>query len=188
MFYPNCGTSTPAGQSVCSNCGTAVMHQQPITDIFSQQPYAPRMSMGWYKFLIYFCLWVGAILTFITGISYLFGFQQGGMTDCAFAVYSVEQFFVDTIYGIVCIALGIFMIVTRFRLARFRANALALLYCVYALNTVIPLLYILATSAVTMLPLSWLFDAQTISMIVVSVAMIVINVIYFRKRREMFVR
>ncbi|MBE6932052.1 MAG: zinc ribbon domain-containing protein [Ruminococcaceae bacterium] len=196
-----CGTPIPAGQPACANCGTAVLQQSTPAaypqqaypqQSYPQQPYPQQIPpvqkpMKWFKFLIYFSLWAGAVLTLITGVSSLFGLQYGGMSDYVYAAYGAQRF-VDIVYGMICIALGVFMIVTRFRLAAFRSNAPAMLYGVYALNTIVPLIYIFATATVTMIPLSDYLDAQTISSIVTSAIMIVINVIYFGKRRDMFVR
>lgn len=187
MFCPNCGTPIPAGQPACSNCGTAVA-QQPNPAAYPQQPYpqppyAPQKPMNWFKFLIYFSLWAGGILNIISGLS-LFSSVLVGSAYSLFPGQSA----VDIIYGIACILLGIYTIVTRFQLARFRKNAPMMLHGVYILNILFSLIYLFATSAVTLIPLSMLFNAQMVGQFVGAAVMIVINVIYFGKRRDMFVR
>lgn len=187
-----CGTPIPAGQPACANCGTAVVQQSTPAAYsqqsypqqpYPQQPYAPQKPMGWFKFLIYFSLWAGAILNIISGLSTF-------ISVVTYSTYSLfpGQIAVDVIYGIVCILLGVYTIVTRFQLARFRKNAPMMLHSIYILSIAFSVIYLIATSAVTMIPLSQFLNAQMIGSFGGSIAMIVINVIYFGKRSDMFVR
>lgn len=171
-----CGTPIPAGQPACSNCGTAVV----------QQPYTAQKPMNWFKFLIYFSLWAGGIINIISGFSTMFGLHYAEFAEATYRFFPGQRT-VDILYGIVCILMGIYAIVTRFQLARFRKNAPAILYGMYALYIVFPCMYLFATAAVTLIPLMQLIDAEMIGQLIGTAVMIVVNVIYFGKRRDMFI-
>lgn len=184
MFCPNCSTPIPEAHQICPSCGTTVI----------QQPAAQK-PMKWFKYLIYFSLWSRFVIYIFTGMYIISGYRFFGYTD---SIYSLipGQSTVDFIYGIACIFIGFYTIVTRFQLAQFCRNAPKMLYGIYFLDFMFSLFYLIASAAITLIPFAQLSDTPMIGQIamemiyhLVAVAMmIVINAIYFGKRREMFVR
>ena len=186
MFCPNCGASVNDGNSFCTNCGASLSttnNQQPQ----HQQPLVPEQKMGWFKFIIYFGLFAGALLNLASGFSLLSGEIYEGNAK------QVNDFFdelesIDKIVGIALIALAAFGIFVRFRLAGFYQNGPALLNTVYIAGVVISLVYLIgATSALGDFAENIDFSSY-ISNIVSSITVVIINTIYFKKRKHLFVK
>ena len=157
------------------------VYQQPV----QQYPY----PMNWYKFVIYFALFAGAVINAISGILHLTGSvweMQDVSADMVYAVFGGMQA-VDIIYGIGAIALAAFNIVTRMHLAKFRKTGPKFLSVCYGVAVGLALLYIILTSAVTGISIGDLVGATEILQLVVSIVMLVINVVYFNKRASLFV-
>ncbi len=176
---PNCGSAINVGQSVCLNCGAAIT------------PPAEQHPMKWYKFLIYFSLFAGAVLNFIAAMLYITGSvypaTSGGQATAklVYEVYGSSLKTIDVLYGIVMLALAAFCIITRFKLSGFKKGAPVFLYAVYIADVVVTLIYNIALTAVTDIPS--IFTVSNISSITMTVIMVILNYIYFKKRQELFV-
>lgn len=211
MFCPNCGTNVGNAERFCPNCGAALNqntasanpqpnyqqpsyqqpnYQQPNYQPVYQQPVQQYpYPMNWYKFVIYFALFAGAVLNAINGILHLTGSvweMQNVSADMVYAVFGGMQA-VDIIYGIGAIALAAFNIVTRMHLAKFRKTGPKFLSVCYGVAVGLALLYIILTSAVTGISIGDLVGATEIMQLVVSIVMLVVNVVYFNKRASLFV-
>lgn len=214
-FCTNCGARVAQGGNAPVNQPNGQQQtyaQQPYNQQpYGQQPYGqpqrpvsqPSNTVGghpmaWYKFLIYFSLFAGAILNAISGIMSLTGanYHEDG-SDYSEVFY---KFFpglqtVDIIFGILCIALAAFGIYVRFRLSGYCANGpkmLSLLYtAVAAMNVVylIALYIVISGSAIgDRVDFSEIVNVVAIvSNSAVSIAMIGINKKYFDNRKELFV-
>ena len=184
MFCPNCGTPVSEAYQACPSCGTAVILQQP----------AAQMPMKWFKFLIYFSLWGRFIIYNFTAMSVMSGSRFFGYADTIYSLFP-GQSIIDFVYGIGCILIGIYTLVTRFRLAQFFRNASKMLYGVYFLDIIFSLFYLIATASITLIPFAQLSDTpmmgqiamQMVCHIIAAALLLLVNMIYFRKRREMFV-
>ncbi|MDD6049959.1 MAG: hypothetical protein PUC00_01605 [Clostridiales bacterium] len=153
-----------------------------------QNSVTPTQStpMKWHKFLIYFGLWLGGILTALTGVGLVTGsaYETTGSTaDQVYRVFPSLQP-VDVVMGIFAILLGALMIVARFDLARFKHNGPKRLYIVYGANAAFVLVYPLLVSAMTTLSFMELLD---IGSLIGSILGIVINKVYYDKRMHLFV-
>ena len=206
MFCPNCGTNVGNAERFCPNCGAALNqntasanpqpnyqqpnYQQPNYQPVYQQPVQQYpYPMNWYKFVIYFALFAGAVINAISGILHLTGSvweMQDVSADMVYAVFGGMQA-VDIIYGIGAIALAAFNIVTRMHLAKFRKTGPKFLSVCYGVAVGLALLYIILTSAVTGISIGDLVGATEILQLVVSIVMLVVNVVYFNKRASLFV-
>ncbi len=146
-----------------------------------------QYPMKWYKFLIYFALFFGAILNFGTGILYVTGEVYSLQSSSPEMVYYVFGNLkgLDVIMGILLIAISVFGIYTRFQLAGFKANGPMCVYILYGATAALNFLYPLIASAIT--DISGLFDTSTITSVCVSLAMIGLNKTYFDKRKELFI-
>lgn len=178
-------------------------YQAPVQNPYQQNGYQPPVqnpyygaanqavqpSMKWFNFLIYFSLFFGAVINFVFGFNFLTGgiyFVQSDGQVSADMVYSMFDGLkaVDIIYGILMIALAGFSIYTRFRLSKYKANGPMCICMVYGASAGIALLYIIAVSVIT--GESRLIGSNVVS-IIASVVLIVLNYIYFNKRKELFV-
>lgn len=157
-------------------------------DFAQQEESNPASAVGntpmkWHKFLIYFLLWLGGIGNIVSGLVQFTGSQYGTDAGQVYAYYSGLQA-LDILFGVLCIGLGVMQIVTRFKLARFKAVAPKLLLATYIAAAAYNLLYPVVASAVTGLALSELLDIGTV---IGNVLMAVLNHLYYSKRAHLFV-
>lgn len=147
--------------------------------------------MKWYKFLIYFSLFAGAVLNVINAISYLTGsvyISQGfDISDInyLYTVYHGLQT-ADIIYSIVLIGLAVLGFVARFQLAKYKAKGPILLYALSAGSMAVSLIYSIATYSILSVDIGAEI-APLISNLVTQTVMLVLNYVYFNKRKDMFV-
>lgn len=191
MFCPKCGAQLADGVAFCSSCGNSVTPQAaPAPQQPLAQPGEPALSMKWFKFLIYFGLWAGAILNIVlNGVVMLSGLHYGD-AETAKLVYAMfgDLKSLDTLCGILAIVVGVLGIYTRFQLAGFKKNGPMLLTCVYAGAIAFNLIYIIGCNSV--LPeyiLSEMDYSSIYSNTVTSAVMIFVNIAYFKKRAHLFV-
>lgn len=216
MFCPNCGNQVAEGQAFCANCGTKMQApaapeqpvQQPVQQptytepVYTQPAYqqapeqlGPQQSMKWYKFLIYFSLFASAILNVVSGIMLLIGesYKNEDGDNITEALYKLMDGLesVDMIFGIIIIAFAVFLIYVRFRLAGFYKNGPKMLLTVYVLIAVINIVYIIAVESCHTELTSKLIEidyTNAITQIIVAVVMVIVNTVYFNKRKELFVK
>lgn len=108
MVCNNCGYQVPDGQYTCPVCGSYVGSGQPQMqygqqnmynqqNMYSQQnntyqnlmnqanyqqnSYQPQLGMKWYKFVIYFLLFLSAILNLFGGIAIMTGAHYTDSTE-----------------------------------------------------------------------------------------------------------
>ena len=154
-------------------------------DIYDTRPESDvKLGMKWYKFLIYFLLWAGAILNFLNAIAMLTGSIYEAEGVPAHTVYDVfpELKSIDLIFGILLIALSIYQIVVRFALAKFKHNAHSMLKQMYICSICWEMLYaILVTNAIGS---SVIIEALVSS--AVRFVIILIDEKYFKNRAHLF--
>lgn len=201
-FCNKCGVQIEnENAQFCTNCGAQIV--APITNstpIYGQhQPtpsYIPaepvtQYKMKWFKFLIYFALFLGAFVNFVFGFNYISGgiyFSQsnGQVTaDMVYSVYGMGLKALDVIYGIVLLALAGFGIYTRSRLAKYKVNAPMCVYILYGAGTVLSFIYNVALLAVT--GLNQIFSVNSITSLIASIVIILLNRKYFSKRASLFI-
>ena len=133
--------------------------------------------MGWYKFMIYFQLFAGAVIDIIVGLSVMSISRLG-------SGYGTSSSFFGTIFvlmGVFCIAFGIFYIYCRTLMARFSTKAITTLYIVYGVNIAVSVFGLIGSSRSGSSP------ASTIINLGATIALLVINMSYFTKRAHLFV-
>lgn len=183
MYCPKCGKPIPDGSPVCPEC------LQPLTDMAispAAENTAPDLPMKWYKFLIFFALWANAILNILTGITHLSGmtYAAAGVTAKeVYAYFGQGLHVLDIAMGVIMIALGVFSIIVRFQLAGYKKQGPKMLLVLYGVSLVVSILYSIIASAMTSVNV---VDSSSISSLVVSVVMIFVNYIYFKKRAHLF--
>ena len=90
----------------------------------------------------------------------------------------------DTFYGIAAIALGVFQIIVRNRLSRFRANGPESLKILYFISIGASLIYISWASSATRVNM---LTSSNITSVFSSVLFLIINTSYYKKRSSLFV-
>ncbi len=142
-------------------------------------------QLKWHKFLIYFGLWAGALINASTAFQYFTGTLYGENASAVYAYFGGMKT-LDAIIGVVLLAIAAMGIYVRFQLAGFKTGAPNKLIYLYIANLAIPLLYLLAASSITGISFTELISDPGASL-AVSVAMMIINKIYYGKREALFV-
>lgn len=208
MFCSKCGNNVPDNVQFCTNCGNQMnannqaptQQAAPVQQPYYSQPvapYVPERPMKWFKFLIYFSLFAGALVNLVMGFRLLSGGNYGSsyIADLVYGYFSGLKA-IDIIVGILFIVVAGFMVFVRFQLAGFKANGPKLFLLLYAVNAAVSVIYSVGVIVVCKSSsMSYLTDevvstviASCVTQVIVSVVMIIVNKIYFDKRKDLFVK
>ena len=146
----------------------------------------PELGMKWHKFLIYVSLWLSAVNGFLNAIAYYAGTVYGAEAADVYAYYTGLNV-LDKGMAIFCLALGFYSVVTRFALAKFKANGPKLLAALFAINLVLNVLYLILFSIITSIPLTGLLDASTLTTLLSNLALLIYNKWYYDARASLFI-
>ncbi len=180
MYCEKCGHQIEEGSSFCPSCGNVVVPGRVA---------APAFGMKWYKFLIYFALFAGAVLNLVNAVPYLTGSIYGEDSDLVYGLIDGLQI-LDKCMGLALIGRVVLFLVTRFSLAKYRENGPKLVVACYASDIVLSILYIVGLFVVYngIVDITEVVNLSELVMpILVDIAMIVYNVKYFKDREELFV-
>ena len=187
MYCDRCGNIIPEGTNTCSICGNVM--QSPVTGMnVPLQPIA-FVGMGWFKFLIYFSLIAGAVLNFLSALGFITGSiyaSQSNYTvtaDIVYAFYGNGLRIVDIARGASLIALGVFAIITRSKLAKYKKDGPRSLIGLYIYSVASVVIYLFACYLI----IGELAIEDIAVNLIVNIVMIVVNKIYFGKRKFLFV-
>ena len=128
----------------------------------------------------------GGVLTIIYGAGIILGtaYKRDGL-DAALVYSSFPGLkSCDMFYGVIVIALGVFQFIVRNRLNQFRENGPRSLKIMYILSIAANLIYLAWASSATSISL---FNSSNLGSIGGSVLLLIINSVYYSKRRELFV-
>ena len=140
----------------------------------------------WFKFLIYFLMWINALSLFVTGFRMVTGtLYEENIRDAVYATFSGLKT-VDVLFGLVFIVLAVAIIYDRFRLAGFYQNGPKLYLLFYGINLAASVIYYLAVLGILGEDAKYVDNQSVIISIVTSLVMLIINKIYFDKRKELF--
>ena len=187
----NCGTICEDFYKYCPNCGNGFENNTTRNDI-SDNPihtetkvYSETHPMKWHSFLMVVMI-IGAILTVISGITTITGTQYAQQGLDVYYIYHIYPNLktCDAFYGLGTILLGVFQLITRNRLNRFRKNGPTMLKSWYILSILIQCLYLLSFSSITGIDT---FNQSTITNLLGSLIMLLINGVYYSHRKDMFI-
>ena len=167
--------------------------EQPQSEQAQQQSAPPKpqndKAMGWYKFIINFALFAGAVWNVIIGIFYVSGLIyeiSDASADLVYLVFPNLQA-VDIIYGIAAFAMAAYAIVVRFMLAKFKKRSPLMLYLLYVVVLVVEILYYVFAISITGMSLADAIDTQSIAWFVWQIVFLVGSIVYFSKLKDKFV-
>ena len=172
MFCKNCGNQLPDGAAFCSVCGASV-NGTDNAPAEVHEPVQPAHPMKWHKFLIYFQLFLAALISLYNAVVCfrLVFLDASGLWD---AVYAVS--------GVISVVLAVLALYVRFRLAGFRKNGPKMYILFLGINCVFQVLNLL---------ISFGSDLNTgssaIGSLLTCVLMLVLTNIYYKKRADLFV-
>ena len=154
MQCPKCRAAMPNGAKYCTECGAKLPVQpdsvpnvpQPAIQeapayeaqpVMTEAPPAQELQpcgMKWYKFLIYFALWAGAIVNLIDSLQFFTGSILGDDVEILYAYYPLLKV-LNLAFALILVTYAVFAIYTRHRLAQFRQNGPACLHALYLVQT-----------------------------------------------------
>lgn len=210
MYCSQCGNNIPDGAVSCNVCGAPVnqgmgtnQYQQPQQTYQSKQYQHMQwnnlqqsaftqnngevLGMKWFKFVIWFQLFANCVLNIYLGYKYSMG-KQYNLTD-----YYVQKLYnmfdglqtIDITVGIVMMALGVYAIITRFFLAGFKKQGPFMYYLCLFLNLLVAVIYcILVKATVVGMELNL---SGMISNAAMLITLLICNIVYFEKRRHLFI-
>lgn len=165
-----------------------------------QQPYygvpqQPQHPMAWYKFVVNVQLILGGIGCIIVGLLFLSGaiydIESGSGASALIYRFLPDLKTVDSIYGFMSIAIGVFAFVAQSNLKKFKTNGPSIYYGWLGANIASSVFYLVGFNSVYSGLLSsaamGTYSSSMVSSIVTSVALLICNVIYFNKRKDLFV-
>ena len=130
-------------------------------------------QLKWHKFLIYFSLWLNAVSSFLLGAMGI-----GAMIDPPGRYrYNESLQWMAALIGAALIAVGIYTIVTRFKLAKFRRCAPDHLMAVWILSGLLSTVLMLVDG----------LEINFISSMIPTLAMASVNHYYYKKREKLFI-
>ena len=174
MFCKNCGTKLPENAAFCTVCGAPVEDAAPLpADPATMPPNSHPMK--WHKFLIYFQLFVAAILNALNGVQYFAGLFSD---PDGFGPWSAVYIF----YGVAYVVTAVLAIYVRFRLAGFRQNGPKVYMIFLGVNVALQVLNLINAFGTDIYSLS----SAVSSLLTIAIMMILTN-IYYKKRAELFV-
>lgn len=203
-FCVNCGAMMEENVKFCPNCGSPVEQpEQPEQPAQPQpvyeQPYQSQatqpeddkyhgFSMKWYKFLVYFALWISAASNAFSGVQTMLGMQYDGSANYVYRAFPAMRA-CDIICGILLLAVAALSVLAAVKLLKLAAVGPKLLIALYIANVVVSIFYIVFTLLATkgMLSLGDVLTPSVIASLAVSVAMTVVNWVYFKKRESIFI-
>lgn len=187
MYCKNCGAVIARNQTNCSICGAKAPLENERPDYIPADTYPPKtdMSMLWYKFLIYFLLFFFAAAYAVDGVSRLIEHSA-----------NAEEYFAELntygmASGIAMLLFALFIVYTRFRLARYRKHSINLLALVCVIPPALELSDTVAWIAIYRLhEVKLMFGSEYYIGLVLSVmlgmAALIANLAYFGNRKELF--
>lgn len=206
IYCPVCGTQLAQAQQVNYQ---QMNYQQPVQQMNYQQPVQPQMvnngnyvqqpvqpqmqqkplGMKWFKFLIYFQLFVASLVSLLTGVFLFTGkIYTGASAEEVELLYmyfpNLKTF--NLCMGVVYVVLCILYLVTRFMLSGYRKAGPAMLIAMYVGSLLISVLLVLITLQLVG-GVVYEINITTITSVITSIVMIVCNIIYFKKRKHLFI-
>lgn len=163
-------------------------------------------SMKWYNFLTKWLLWVSALGSLIGVVKYFTGFHYYGpwtysavagdwvrvTPELIYELFGTPLRVLDIFMLFASGALAVFTIITKFKLESFKKEAPTYLYIMYIANVVINIIYLICIIAIAESTfISGMVDyvgtiAEAVFSFVCWGVFLVLNYIYFNKRKVLF--
>lgn len=187
-FCPNCGNQIPDDSRFCPNCGVTLQDMQQASftrqNDYQRNQVNSMMPMNWYKFLIYFSLFVTALVYVYTAFQGFTGAQYGGSAALVYAYFKALKV-VDMAMAISCVGLAVFSILVRQKLANYQSDGPKMLTILYVLGTIVPIIYVVLATAVIGDGSGEIISSMLPS-VLGNIVMIFVNKKYFDNRKHLF--
>lgn len=205
MYCNNCGGLVPDGQYTCPNCGAYVGSTEQTYNVpnqniqqeyyqnnipYTQQSVQPELGMKWFKFVIYFQLFLSALVNIINGFRISTGLHYGVTSRQLDYIYNHFDGLkmLDVCIGICIVVLGVLALITRFMLSGYKKCGPSMYIGLLIANIVIGFIYIAAFYfIVSSVSPDVSISGDTFITLETNMTLLVLNIIYFKKRKHLFV-
>lgn len=149
------------------------------------EDYRQIVPLKWYKFLIYFQLFAGAIGNIAYAFNYFTGNNYGEAAEKMYATYG-WLYLLDKVWGCVLILTGIFCFKVRQDLAKFRVKGPSRYLYLTCIDFFGSFIYTICFISITDTSMKSLVLIQSFINILVGVVYIYLNKAYFDNRKFLF--
>ena len=190
----SCGAEFDDTSKYCPNCGTEygnAAYQPGIAEEYGWQPEKPKKAekvintnqgMIWHRVLLIFLI-VNAIWSIFTGIGYMARYRDAEWIAYYKTVPGLQTYIVFC--GVAQIVMGGYAIGVYNRLRKYRKDGPGSLKKMYIIFIVVPI--VLQVWQGRVLPQSRVIDGRTFLDIMKNILMLVINSVYYERRKNLFV-
>ena len=198
MFCSQCGKYLPDDSAFCDQCGVATASAEPVrpVSVYPVAPPAPvapaepkQMSMKWFGFLIYFYLFASSTGCILSGVLTAIGTQRENAALLYSVVPGLQAF--DICFGVMSVLMGAFGILTRFRLSGRYRNGPKFLAIFFIADCVWQVLFFVGDLLFQPM-LAWeailTKASDAITGLAPSVVLLIVSLVYFKKRKDMFTK
>lgn len=145
-----------------------------------------QYNIGWMKFVVNVQLILGAVLMLYSGLTFVTGLVYGSDKELMYTLMPKLQG-VEIAYGILLILLAAALVVTRFMFTRLKRCALPMYVVSYSIYSISFIAYLYIGGSLVYEVTKTVPDfGQDIASVATSIALIIINVNYFRRRYSVF--
>ena len=173
MRCPNCSAQISDSDVICLECGCETVSGRP---------------MRWHLFLVHLGLWIAGLVCIALGVGNMVGVQyliQGMPPGAVYDVFPALTY-IDFVYGLLLVGVGILFFLCRARLRSFKKRAPLLLNLAYAALIVLAAVYSVVSSTVVGTPASRLVGVNEIASVVGMAVGVSLNAAYYKKRDFLF--
>ncbi|MCD8120992.1 MAG: protein kinase [Clostridiales bacterium] len=143
-------------------------------------------GMKWFKFIIWFQLFVAAVMGMVSAIVYMKGLHYGGSTALVYSLFSGMKT-LDRLVGSVMFVEAVACIVVRQKLAGFCKGAPAMYLTIGAVNAFLPIVYLMLAAWVMRVSMLTLLNSSVLASVITGAVLLAVNAVYFANREDLFV-
>lgn len=189
MICPYCSSEIQDSVAVCNECGAALNDTVQLNSAPYNSIQNADLPMKWYKFLIYFLLFANAISKLADGIFCIIGIDGGILSETFFegCMFTGKYRAIDIVYGIICIIMSVAAIYVRIRLAKFKEDAPKIYITYDIISSVVYFVYNLLIMIILENAEISSVIGEIIGTVVGESLYVYFNVLYFKKRKHMFI-
>jgi len=149
-------------------------------------PERPKFSMKYHKHLCLWLLWV----IFAVNLAFAYAKLTAMEGHSSVLIYQIapEIEIVDKVSGILMIFVAALAVWARFSLKAYKKSGPRILYSIYICNLIINVVVTIWSSAIAANHANMIFSGNLITATVLPLVWLIINVTYFSKRKELFVK
>lgn len=187
-----CGTENEDTNKFCPECGASfellpfVYEEETVSSGYVPPPMERHYPMKWHKFLM--IVWFyGGFLGIVRGLLIVSGiiYHLYGMDPVIVYKFHPKLEYVDLIYGIVSVALSTYQIIMANRLHLFCKNGPLLMIIFLILSITSSFFYLIASNAaIGRISITLVHDFLLTAAFI---PYMIINIIYYQKRQDLFV-